>query len=176
MSGKIPWEQRAIGRMARSIPEGSNIIVPEFSRIGRGVADVQRLMGVLHERRISLIDAKTGERFDGGRDSMLKTSFLAYFADLEREMISQRTKAGLAAAVARGKTLGRPAGERGRSKLDPYADLIRERVAQGVGGRRIAVELSGLGIIVSGSRVSAYATERGLRPSVSQYSVYLQTA
>jgi DNA invertase Pin-like site-specific DNA recombinase len=168
-SGKITWEQRAIGRMARAIPEGSTIIVPEFSRVGRSMADVQKLMGLLHERRIALLDAKSGERFDGGRDSMLKTTFLAYFADLEHEMISQRTRAGLVAAVARGKKLGRPAGKLGRSKLDPHADLIRERLAEGRGTREIAEELAGLiGAPVSWSRVADYAKERGLRPETEE--------
>lgn len=150
--------------MARTIPEGSTIIVPEFSRVGRSMADVQKLMSLLHERRITLLDAKTGERFDGGRDSMLKTTFLAYFADLEHEMIAARVKGGMAAAAARGVKLGRPAGKTGRSKLDPHANLIRERLAQGRGTRQIAQELEEvLGAAVSWSRIAEYAKQRGLR-------------
>lgn len=127
VSGKIPWKDRAIGRMAATIPEGSTIIVPEFSRVGRSMADVQKLMSLLTERHIILLDAKTGERFDGGRDSMLKTTFLAYFADLEREMISARTKAGMAAAKARGAPIGRPR----KSKYDAQGASMLAMAAEG---------------------------------------------
>jgi DNA invertase Pin-like site-specific DNA recombinase len=92
---------------------------------------------------------------------MLKTTFLAYFAGLEHEMISQRTRAGLVAAVARGKL--------GRSKLDPHADLIRQRLAEGRGTREIAEEVGGLlGAPVSWSRVADYAKERGLRAELPE--------
>ena len=137
VSGKIPWKDRAIGRMAATIPEGSTIIVPEFSRVGRSMADVQKLMGLLTERHITLLDAKTGEWFDGGRDSMLKTTFLAYFADLEHEMISARTTAGVAAARARWVHIGRPH----KSKLDAHGDRIRELLAAGASVRTIAGEI-----------------------------------
>ena len=53
------------------------------------------------------------------------------FAEVERDLISERTKEGLAAAKAKGKLLGRPKGALGTSRLDGKEQDIREAVGQG---------------------------------------------
>lgn len=60
------------------------------------------------------------------------------FADIERELISMRTKEGLAAARAKGKLLGRPKGTLGKSKLDGKEEEIKRLLGLGVSQSSIA--------------------------------------
>ena len=58
--------------------------------------------------------------------------------DLERDLISQRTKKGLSRAKAQGKLLGRPKGTLGKSKLDGHEKEIKNYVAKGVNVKNVA--------------------------------------
>ena len=60
------------------------------------------------------------------------TTLLALFAEVERGLISERTREGLAKARASGKTLGRPKGSLGVSRLDGKEDEIRQFIELGV--------------------------------------------
>jgi DNA invertase Pin-like site-specific DNA recombinase len=60
------------------------------------------------------------------------------FAEVERDLISERTKEGLAAAWARGSPLGRPKGSLGRSKLDGKEGEIRMLLGKEVSKASIA--------------------------------------
>lgn len=64
---------------------------------------------------------KEGIRVDGKQDIQTKTMITLFglFAEIERDLISERTKHGLNAARAKGRILGRPKGS-GKSKLDPF--------------------------------------------------------
>jgi DNA invertase Pin-like site-specific DNA recombinase len=65
------------------------------------------------------------------------------FAEIERDLLSERTKMGLANARAKGKKLGRPEGRLGKHKLDGKGDEIREllsfRVAKAAIARKFGV-------------------------------------
>ena len=66
------------------------------------------------------------------------------FAEVERDLISERTKDGLAAARAKGRMLGRPKGALGRSKLDGKEDEIRMLLKKAVGDRAgVLIRLEG---------------------------------
>ena len=65
--------------------------------------------------------------------SSLLLAIYGYFAQTEREIISQRTKQGLAAARASGKTLGRPKGVKNKNRvLDPFKDDIKKYIDMGL--------------------------------------------
>ena len=65
-------------------------------------------------------------------------ALFALFAEVEKDLISERTKEGLAAAKAKGKLLGRPKGALGKSKLDGREDEIRMLLEKGVPKASIA--------------------------------------
>ena len=65
-------------------------------------------------------------------------SMFGLFAEIERDLISERTKEGLAAAKAKGKRLGRPKGALGKSKLDGKEEDIRMLLGKEVSKASIA--------------------------------------
>ena len=79
-------------------------------------------------------------RFEGRQDLQTKvmTTLFALFAEVERELISERTREGLAKAKASGKKLGRPKGSLGTSRLDGRGDEIRKLLDLGVSKSAVA--------------------------------------
>jgi DNA invertase Pin-like site-specific DNA recombinase len=65
-------------------------------------------------------------------------TMFSLFAEIERDLISERTKEGLARARAQGKLLGRPKGILGKSKLDGKEEDIRYYLSKGLNIGNIA--------------------------------------
>ena len=88
------------------------------------------------------------------------TTLFALFADVERDLISERTREGLARAKASGKKLGRPKGSLGVSRLDGKEDEIRRFL-------KLGISKSALAKITGVSRLTLYhfLGTRGLNPT-----------
>ena len=91
------------------------VVVDELSRLGRSTLEVLKVIEYLNERKVSLfIRSYNMEtlREDKKRNPMAQPllTFLAEFARMEREQLSERVRSGLEEARRKGKTLGRPAG------------------------------------------------------------------
>ena len=101
-------------------------------------------------------------RVEGTRDIQTKvmTTLFALFAEVERDLISERTREGLARARASGKKLGRPKGALGVSRLDGKEDDIRRFLELGVSKTAIA-KITG----VSRTSLYSFMRTRGLKPS-----------
>ena len=80
---------------------------------------------------------KENIRVEGKRDIQTKV-MTTLFAEVERDLISERTREGLAKARASGRKLGRPKGSLGVSRLDGKEDEIRRFLALGVSKTAIA--------------------------------------
>ncbi len=87
------------------------------------------------------------------------TTLFALFAEVERDLISERTREGLAKAKASGKTLGRPKGSLGVSRLDGKEDEIRQFIDLGVSKSAIA-RITG----VSRQTLYHFIRTRGIAP------------
>ena len=86
------------------------------------------------------------------------TTLFALFAEVERDLISERTREGLARARASGKKLGRPKGSLGVSRLEGKEDEIRQFIELGVSRTAIA-RITG----VSRSTLYSFMATRGLK-------------
>ena len=86
------------------------------------------------------------------------TTLFALFAEVERELISERTREGLARARASGKKLGRPKGSLGTSRLDGREDEIRKLLDLGVSKSAVA-KITG----VSRPTLYNFLNTRGMR-------------
>ncbi len=123
-----------------TIPEDI-LIVSEISRLGRNLGQIIQLVDQLMEKDIRLIAIKESIDFKKDTQSMLDKAMIALFrlfAEIERDLISRRTKEGLLAAKASGKKLGRPMGSLGKSKLDGKEAEIRLLLEKDVSKESIA--------------------------------------
>ncbi len=115
------------------------VLVTELSRWGRGTLDLLHTLRELEARRVSVI-AMSGLAFDlSTPHGRMLATVVAGIAEFERELICERVRSGMAAAKARGKTLGRRPGQ--RPKSDRLAPKVLALVAQGRSYRLIGREL-----------------------------------
>lgn len=120
-SRKTPKERKINFLLDDKLKSGDLLIVSELSRLGRSVGQVIQIIDNLIKKQIRFIAVKEAIKVDGKQDIQTKTMITLFglFAEIERDLISERTKQGLNAARAQGKILGRPKGP-GKSKLDQY--------------------------------------------------------
>ena len=115
----------------------------ELSRLGRSLGQIVAILDVLAKAGVSFVALTENIRVDGKRDIKTKvmtvmTTLFALFAEVERDLISERTREGLAKAKSSGRKLGRPKGSLGVSRLDGKEDDIRHFLELGVSTTAIA--------------------------------------
>ena len=120
------------------------------------------ILDALAKAGVAFVALKENIRVDGERDIQTKvmTTLFALFAEVERDLISERTREGLARARSSGRKLGRPKGSLGVSRLDGKEDEIRHFLELGVSKTAIA-KITG----VSRTALYSFMSTRGLRPS-----------
>jgi len=140
MSSRRSPKARQIDLLMAQLESGDTLVVSELSRMGRSVGEILTTVDVLVKQQIRLMAIKEGIRLDGKQDlqSKVMVTLFGLFADIERELISMRTKEGLAAARASGKRLGRPKGKLGQSKLNGKEDDIQRLLTLKVSKASIA--------------------------------------
>ena len=122
-SGTKDWHKRKFGKVFETLNAGDTIIVSELSRLGRSTLQILEIMKLAKQRRIAVHAVKGGWSLNSTMESKIVLNMLAMFAEIERDLISERTKEGLKAVRAKGVKLGRPRGV-GRSKLDANREEI----------------------------------------------------
>jgi len=124
-SSRKSTKDRRIDELLDILGEGDTLIGPELSRLGRSVGQVITIVDQLIKKKVKVICLKENIRLNGRQDIQTKVmiTMFSLFAEIERDLISERTKEGLARARAEGKLLGRPKGPK-KSKLDPYKEEI----------------------------------------------------
>ena len=113
----------------------------ELSRLGRSTGEVLSLIDQLLQNDIRVIVIKQHLTLDKGQDdiqSLTMITMLSLFAQLERVMISRRTKEALAAKKAQGVVLGKPKGTIQTSIYDRDRERIVELLRLGVSTRKIS--------------------------------------
>lgn len=120
--------------------KGDTLITAEMSRLGRSVGHIAILVDELLNNGVKLIFIKENMELNGRRNmqSKVMVTMFSLFAEIERDLISERTKEGLIRARAEGKLLGRPKGSLGRSKLDGKEKEIRQYLAKGLNKTNVA--------------------------------------
>jgi DNA invertase Pin-like site-specific DNA recombinase len=163
-SRKTPAE-RGIDDLLGTLDAGDRLIVSELSRLGRSLGQVIRIVDELVKRKVRFVAIKEGIRFEGKQDMPTKVMITLFglFAEVERDLISQRTKEGLAAARAKGRLLGRPKGALGKSKLDGKEEEIRLLLEKTVSKASIAKIVG-----VSRTALHHFIRTRKLNPTASK--------
>jgi putative DNA-invertase from lambdoid prophage Rac len=110
ISGKVPAMQRPeFVKMLDRIRKGERLVVTKLDRLGRDALDVQATVRLLAKRKVEVVVLQIGQVDLTSSAGKLMLAMLAAVAEMERDLLVERTQAGLARAKAEGKVLGRPA-------------------------------------------------------------------
>lgn len=131
ISGLKSWKNRKLYQVVSDLKEGDVLIVPELSRLGRSLGDVLDILNTLTQKKVKVFSVKENFQINGeDMQSKVMRTMLCLFAEIERDLISSRTKEGMAAAKAKGSKVGRPRGK-GKSKLDDHKVEIEALLKNG---------------------------------------------
>ena len=117
-SGAKSYKARKLGAVLEQCQSGDTLIVTEISRLGRSLLEVMEILNFCLGKGIHLYTIKEHLEMDHTINAKLSAFCFGLAAELERQLISQRTKEALARKRADGVKLGRPKGSKGKSMLD----------------------------------------------------------
>jgi len=162
ISSRKTRQQRRIDELLQTLSETDTLIVTELSRLGRSTVGVIALVNALVERNIRVIALKQNLVIDRqDMNSKIVITLFSLFAELERDLISLRTREAVAAKKAQGQRLGKPKGTIQKSKFDKDLSRIQELLGYGLSVRKIAKVLG----YSSHIALNTYINKRGLRQS-----------
>lgn len=141
ISGTKSYNKRELGKLLKRVQKDDLIICAELSRLGRNLFMIMEILNICMTKECRVWTIKDNYRL--GEDIQSKVLAFAFglSAEIERNLISQRTKEALARKKAEGVILGRPRGRKNspdKYKLSGKETLIRELLREGVSKRRIA--------------------------------------
>jgi DNA invertase Pin-like site-specific DNA recombinase len=139
MSSRQTRKQRRIEDLLDKLEQTDTLIVTELSRLGRSTAEVISLVNALVQKNIRVIVTKQNlDISTHDMNSKIILTLFSLFAELERDLISLRTKEALASKKRDGQVLGKPKGTIQKSKFDNNVDKIKELLSYGLSVRKIA--------------------------------------
>lgn len=141
ISGTKAYSKRELGRLLKKVQKDDLIICAELSRLGRNLFMIMEILNICMTKECRVWTIKDNYRL--GEDIQSKVLAFAFglSAEIERNLISQRTKEALARKKAEGIVLGRPKGRKSdpdKYKLSGKKILITELLSAGVSQRKIA--------------------------------------
>lgn len=140
ISGSSQASQRPqFAAMLNKLDDGDCLVVTKLDRLGRDAIDIQQTLRHLEEMRVAVVVLALGNIDLNSTAGKLIVGVLAQVAEMERDLIVERTQSGLARAKAQGKRLGRPA----------TADASEVRRLRHDEGKSIAETAQELGLSVS---------------------------
>lgn len=139
ISSRKTTKQRRIDEVLTKLVDSDVLILTELSRLGRSTAEVISIVNEILSRNIRLIVIKHNlDLSKSDMNSKIVITLFSLFAELERDLVSLRTKEALAAKRSQGITLGKPKGTIQNSKFDKDLDRIKELLLLGLSVRKIA--------------------------------------
>lgn len=119
MTGKRKKTEGKFGRLMNILKKGDVILVTELSRLGRNMMEIMSILNDFMNKEIRIYTAKEGYELGDNISSKVLAFAFGLAAEIERQLISQRTKEALARKRAEGIILGRPKGKKSAEhKLD----------------------------------------------------------
>ena len=135
--------KRKLGNLLDCVQSGDTIICTELSRLGRSLMMILNVLQELLERGVKVIAIKEGYELGDNIQSKVLAFAFGLSAEIERTLLSERTKQGLERARKEGKQIGRLKGQTPkRYKLSGKAAFIRRNRLAGRSKLSLARELS----------------------------------
>ena len=142
ISSRRTSKDRRIDEMVATLDGADTLIVTELSRLGRSTAEIIGLVNELVKKQVRVIAIKQNlDMRQQDMNSKIITTLFSLFAELERDLISLRTKEALASKKSQGVQLGKPKGTIQKSKFDKDVLKIKELLSMGLSVRKIATFL-----------------------------------
>ena len=141
------------------LQQGDHLLVSELSRLGRSMLECMEILSIASQKEINIYAVKGNWQLDDSIQSKIIAMAFSMAAEIERDLISQRTKEALAARKKAGIKLGRPRGV-GKSKLDSYRPEIEALLANGSKQSFIAKHYG-----TTEANLSRWLKKHGLKPA-----------
>lgn len=143
ISGTKQPEERKLGNLIDTVSSGDMIIITELSRLGRSITMILNVLQMLLEKQVKVIAIKEGYELGDNIQSKVLAFAFGLSAELERTLLSERTKLGLERARKQGKHIGRKKGQKpSKYKLTGKAAYIRRERKQGRSKNSLAKEFN----------------------------------
>lgn len=144
ISGTIEVEKRTLGKLLKRTQKGDVLICSELSRLGRSLFMIMEVLNSCMKKEVQVWTIKDNYRLGNDISSKVLAFAFGLSAEIERNLISQRTKEALARKKAEGVVLGRPIGRKStKVKLSgqekKISDLIKKNVSYSAIGRILGV-------------------------------------
>ena len=142
VSGTQKLEKRTLGRLLHRMKPGDALVCTELSRLGRNMMMVMSILNTCSQKNIHLYSIKDNFELSDSLNAKIIAFAFSLAAEIERNLISQRTREALAAKKQAGVKLGRPAGPSPQKLLFEMhkADILEKR-SRGVTIDRLARKL-----------------------------------
>ena len=141
ISGTKSYDKRQLGRLLKKVRKDDLIICAELSRLGRNLFMIMEILNICMTKECRVWTIKDNYRLGDDIQSKVLAFAFGLSAEIERNLISQRTKEALARKKAEGVILGRPKGRKNspdKYKLSGKETLIKELLSVKVSKRKIA--------------------------------------
>lgn len=139
ISSRKPLNKRQLGRLLDELQDGDILIAAEISRLGRSLLEVMRILESCLNKDCQVWTLKENYRLGNDIQSKVMAFAFGLSAEIERNLISQRTKASLESVRASGKRLGRPFSAQSKKlKLSRNTKKIKNWLDSGMTRYRIA--------------------------------------
>lgn len=138
ISSRIPLNKRLLSKLLNDANKGDIIVVSELSRLGRSVGEIIQIMDICKNKEVIMYAIKENFELSDNINSKVIYCIITLLAEIERDLISQRTKEALLRLKSQGVKLGRPKGAKSKCKLNKHKKEIIKMYNNGVSAWAIA--------------------------------------
>ena len=139
ISGGKAVNKRKLGSLLRVLKKDDILIASEISRLGRSLYMIMDILNLCMEKGVLILTIKDNFHLGDDIESKVLAFAFSLSAEIERKLISQRTKEALERIKKDGKKLGRPLGSKNKvKKVDSKMNLIKELLNKGLSILQIA--------------------------------------
>ena len=137
--GTMQYDKRELGKLLEKVQKDDMILCSELSRLGRSLFMIMEILNQCMQRECIVWTIKDGYRLGDDIQSKVLAFAFGLSAEIERNLISQRTKEALARKKAEGVVLGRPKGRKSSHvKLTGKEKRVSEMLIKGIPKTKIA--------------------------------------